>query len=100
MTMIEIRLNGETVQRSKNLRGIISRAGKIGVRFVSVQKLTAFDGSPRGADVSVSFYDDSCARTTFADFTVALDWFRSRGKRWGLTERTNTETHHSWHVNT
>jgi hypothetical protein len=91
---IEIRLNGETVQRSKNLRGIITRAHKIGVRFVAVQRI------PNGADVMVSFADDSCARTTFADFTVALDWFRSRGERWGLAERTNTETHHSWHVNT
>ena len=91
---IEIRLNGETVQRSKNLRGIITRAHKIGVRLVTVQAI------PGGAEVDVSFCDDSACRTQFADYSAALDWFRSRGKRWGLTERTNTQTHHSWHVNT
>jgi hypothetical protein len=93
MTMIEIRLNGETVQRSKNLRGIITRAHKIGVRFVAVQAI------PGGADVDVSFCDDSACRTQFADFGVALNWFGRRGERWGLIEQRNTPTHYSWHVN-
>jgi hypothetical protein len=95
MTMIEIKLNGETVQRHRDTRGIIRHADKIGVRFVAVQRHVSF-----GAVVNVSFADDSCCETTFADFTVALNWFRERAERWGLVERTNTPTHHSWHVNT
>jgi hypothetical protein len=80
------------VQYSRNLRGIISRAHNIGVRFVAVQR------NPDGASVIVSFRDYSGCETQFADFSVALDWFRSRAKRWGMVERINTPTHHSFHL--
>ncbi len=75
---VEIKKDGEVVQRSRNLRGLISRASKVGVDSVSVFR------SEGGAYVSVFFKDGSECRTNFADFTVARDFFRKRWQRWGL----------------
>jgi hypothetical protein len=97
----EIKRDGKIISRSKNLRGIITRQNKIGVRFLAVQ---ATGKAPEGysipeassAEVMISFNDDSHCTTYFADFSIAVDFFTKRQKRWNLTRRQNTETHYSW----
>lgn len=76
--MIEIYLRGKIVQRSRNLRGLITRAHKIGVARVSLWR------TADGASYYVAFKDGSELRGQFAAFTTCRDFFRSRWARWGL----------------
>ncbi len=98
--MIEIKRNGETIQRSRNLRGVISRASKVGVRFVVVQRLNYSPSDPdyHAAEVMISYRDGSRCRTKFESFSVALDFFRKREKRWDLAETKNSDNHYSWSI--
>ena len=75
--MIEIKQCGTIVKRSQNLRGILDYARIQPVTSVSVTR--THDG---GATVYVNFYDTAVCRFTFADFTVARDWFLKR-RAWG-----------------
>ena len=72
-TRIEI-----TAKRSRNLRSIVDRAYKVGVAKAVVHRAGA------GTFVYVRFSDSSECRTTFADFTIACDWFRKRWQKWGF----------------
>lgn len=90
--MTEIRKNGQTIHRSKNLRGILDHARRTGVRCAFVQQDA--DG---GAVLDVCFSDDSHCRTSFADFSVCREWVKGR-RSWRLTEKKNTETHYSYMV--
>lgn len=70
---------GEIVQRSKNLRGLITRAFRVGVNRAALHM-----GESRTGCVYVEFIDGTRLYTTFADFTVARRFLRSRYRRWGL----------------
>lgn len=70
---------------SQNLRGIIARAHKVGVSRVSVSRMEG------GAFVYVSFADASECRTTFADYSIARWFFKSRANKWGLDNVTDSE---------
>jgi hypothetical protein len=74
--------SGDIVQRSRNLRGLITRAGKVGVDSVSVHRVN------NGASCYVVFKDGSYCRPTFADFTIARDFFRARWRKWGMYAET------------
>jgi hypothetical protein len=76
--MLEIIKDDKVVQRSKNLRGLLERAHKIGVAKAAVIR------SGNGANVYVTFSDGSECWTSFADFTIARDFFRKRWQKWGL----------------
>lgn len=91
---VEIIRDGAVVQRSRNLRGIIQRAGRVGVRFAAVHRDRA-DGS---ALVTVSFADNSCVETRFADWSIAFHWVDKRSERWRLLYRTVNvpDCHWSW----
>lgn len=80
---VVVYLHGQPVQRSKNLRGLIARAGKVGVNRAALHR-----GEHGSGLVYVNFADGSELWTTFADFTVARAFLRSRWKRWGLAHET------------
>lgn len=67
---VEIWNNGKIVQRSRNLRGIVERAGKQGVRTVVVA----------GHLLVIEFRDGSSCQTAFASDSVLRGWIRRR--RW------------------
>jgi len=77
MTVLIYR-DSKIVQSSQNLRGLISRAYRVGVSKASVWRTST------GGTVYVVFADGSWLRTGFADFTIARDFLRSRWRRWGL----------------
>jgi hypothetical protein len=77
-TGVHIIAGGDCVQRSRNLRGIITRAHKVGVA-----RATCW-ASEAGGTYYIQFADGSWTRGQFADFTVCRDWFRARWRRWGL----------------
>lgn len=79
--MIEIELAYTTVSKSKNLRGILEYARNKS----SVSHATCYRQSDGGAFVYVLFDNGATCRTRFADYTVALRWFRSR-RSWDLSE--------------
>lgn len=66
------------VNVSRNLRGMINRAHKVGVSRVSVSRTS------NGAFVYVGFADGSELRNLWADYSVARAFFLCRAKRWGL----------------
>jgi hypothetical protein len=78
--MVEIMLNGKVIHRSRNLRGLISHAHRVGVAKASVWRT-----SPAcGGRAYIEYRDGSYCRTEFADFTIARDFFRARWQKWGL----------------
>ena len=87
---IEIYLNGHVVQRSRNLRGLISRAYKIGVTKAAVFREHV------GASYYVEYADGSILRGNFCDFTVCRDFFRARWQKWGLYAEVR-DSDDMWH---
>lgn len=88
---VEITRDGKVIRRSRNLRGLITHAGKHGVNEVSVWRTS------NGAGVYVKFGDGATCRTTFADFTIARDFFRKRWQKWGLyAEVRNSDNYWSF----
>lgn len=73
---------GTVVQRSRNLRGLISRAGKVGVHAVSLFHTRL--GTFGEGEVFVEYEDGSTVRMQFAEHGIARAFFRKRAPRWGL----------------
>jgi hypothetical protein len=66
-------VDGKPVSRSRNLRGIITYAGKVGVKHVATKALP--DG--RGV-LSIRFEDGATVSTEFASADVLRDWVKRR----------------------
>jgi hypothetical protein len=80
---LQIYHNGKVVQRSRNLRGLISRAGKVGVHSATL--FCSNPTKPIGEGLMfIEYSDGSTVRITFASFTIARDFLRSRWRKWGL----------------
>jgi hypothetical protein len=75
---IEIKSGTRVVARSHNLRGLLEYA-----RNKSPVIIAAMTRTDDGADVFVRFLDHAHCRTTFADYSVAVAWFKAR-RSWGL----------------
>jgi hypothetical protein len=75
---IEIKIATRTVARSRNLRGLLDYARNRSPVIIAAMTRTA-----DGADVFVRFADHAHCRTTFADYSVAVAWFKAR-RSWGL----------------
>jgi hypothetical protein len=87
--------NGKVVQQSRNLRGLISRAHKIGVHAVSLFRTNLGTFGP--GDVFVEYDDGSTVRVRFAEHGIAKAFFRRRYQRWGLNnEVRNSENYTVW----
>lgn len=70
--------SGDVVQRSRNLRGIVDRARKVGVCRVDAW----YDRKKRTGQLGVTFADDSYTITSFASDTVLESYIqRSRWVR-------------------
>lgn len=68
---------GRIVHRSRNLRGIVAQAGRVGVRSA----VGLHSGDPNfcgGGDLRVLFGDGTYCQTTFADYEVMVTWLRQR----------------------
>ena len=76
--MIEIKRGGEVVSRSQNLRGILRYAGKHGVTYVNITRV-----SPGLARLVVVFNDGAEVTAPFADYIVLTRWVLAR-RSWGL----------------
>lgn len=77
--MVHIIKDGKTAARSANLRGIITRARKVGVDLIGVDEIR---GDEWGAIVTFWFLDGSWSVVSFNDFTIARDWTTKRAKRY------------------
>jgi hypothetical protein len=79
---------GRVVQRSANLRGIVTRAGKVGVERADV-----FGPNKQGGGtLGVTFLDGSTVLTDFADYKVLTQWVKERRQFRGvvkIAERVN-----------
>lgn len=69
-------LGYDVISRSKNLRGVISHAGKHGLNVVRLY------GAIGDQSYTVKFWfnDRASAETTFADWRVLLDWLCTRNR--------------------
>lgn len=86
---IAIIKDGKVVQRSRNLRGLTTRAFKVGISSASVLRQNGREGL-----AYVKFCDGSWCRVMFADFAICRDFFRWRWKKWGLyAEVRNSDNH-------
>jgi hypothetical protein len=74
--------NGKPVQQSRNLRGLISRAHRVGVHAISLFRCQLGTFGP--GEVFVEYKDGSTVRTRFAEHGIARAFFRKRYQRWGL----------------
>lgn len=79
--MITIHLNGKAIRHSRNLRGLITHATRVGVESVHLEALSNAAG---GAFV-VTFRDGSTCNDRFASFAVMREFFTKRARRWGAT---------------
>lgn len=82
--MVEIKLQGKTVAKSQNLRGILGYARKHPVVRASVHKMEG------GARFFITFNNGAECGGTFADFSVCVGWFLSR-RSWGLYGVRNSD---------
>lgn len=73
MTPVLITKNDVVIQKSRNLRGIIERSGRIPVRSVGVSENTFGQ-----AVLSVCWADGSRVFTEFADYRVLRMWVSRR----------------------
>jgi hypothetical protein len=80
---VTINLNGNLVASSKNLRGILDYARKVPVHRVAIYRNLNGDGL-----LCVTFDNGANCQTTFASYTVCIDWVKSR-RSWGLTCLSN-----------
>lgn len=68
---------GRIVQRSRNLRGIVNRAWRVGVRS-AVGLHSDNPDEPGGGDLRVLFGDGTYCQTAFASYEVMVAWLRRR----------------------
>lgn len=88
---VEIIKNGKTVARSKNLRGVITYAGKHLIENVSIHQKT--NG---GGQYHITFSNGAAVEGNFADYSVLLDWISSRAKRWDIKKTEYSNDHARW----
>lgn len=74
-----IYFRGKVVDRSKNLRGLISYGHRHGVRSVTIT------ACGEGATVTVWFANSANTTVKFASASVASDFFKKRQPKWGGT---------------
>lgn len=79
--MVEIKLNNKVVSKSQSLRGILEYARNKAI----VREATCYRATD-DALIAINFDNGAECRTRFADYSVAVDWVRSR-RSWGLSER-------------
>ena len=82
--MIEIySREGKVIHRSRNLRGILDHARKVGIQSATGELLAHGRGR-----LLVRFGDGSAAEAQFASFTVLERWLHSR-RSWAGVRRIN-----------
>lgn len=92
MAYVEIcSTSGAVVRRSVNLRAILDHA-----RRTPVFRATCHRDSDGGAIVFIEFNSGEWSRVSFADYTVAKRWVKSR-RSWGLTGCYCSESQYVFH---
>lgn len=87
--MVEIKdKNGKTIQRSKNLRGIIKRGGKVGVRLALANMEPDSDGDLMPY-LTVWFIDGTWVKVQFGDRRVLVEWVKNRRCFNGVRDTTD-----------
>lgn len=78
--------NGLVIGKSKNLRGVLSRASKFTVDAVYCDRVKPFaPGSLPYYDVQFEYSDGSIAFAEFADWRVLVDFIKAR-RTWRINK--------------
>lgn len=81
---VEIKRGDTVLYSSRNLRGLIEHQNRVGVEYVAVHKIK------EGAIVYIAFRDQSWCRTKFNDFSIALNFIRTRWQKWNMRAEVKT----------
>lgn len=79
---VEIRRDGRVISRSRNLRGLLRRFGKVPVERICI---VGYSGQPFGASLFVLFADGAESLSTWAGGTDHVaDWISARRNLQGV----------------